>query len=96
MTLTLSSLLLPLVSNPQTLVLSHLQGHNLETLLLLSTNPLAPPLLPQRELQIIKAHLILTSHLHPIPPTVPSGILSLVNRQHLLLSVAAPAREASK
>ena len=76
--LTLSSLLLPLVSSPQTLVLSHRQDHNLETLLLLSTNPLALRLLLQKELEVTKLHLIVTSQpLHTLP-TFLQGILSLV------------------
>ena len=94
--LTLSSLPLHLASSPQTLVLSHHRGHNLETLLLLFKNLLALPLLLQRELEVTKLHLILTSHLQPTLPTVLQGTLSLVNHQHPPLSAAVPAGEASK
>lgn len=66
MMVTLSSLLLLLVSNLQTLVLGHLQGHNLETRLQQSISHLAPPLLAQRELEVTKHPLILTSNLQPI------------------------------
>lgn len=74
-----------LVFSLRTPVLSHLQGHNPEMLLLPSTSRLV--LLPsrQKEVQVTEAHLILISYRRLILAPLPLQTLYLESLQHLLL-----------
>lgn len=78
-----------LVSTPQTLVPGHLPDHSPEIPLLLSTNLLALPLIPLKELEVTKRHLTPTSPLQATLTVVPPWIPSLVNPP----LIAVPARD---